>query len=157
MASKNSNHQGNIYDRIFKENAESIFLPLIAEKLDLDIQSYKVLPEKLPRTLEREVDFLFEIELKNQGSRILHIEFQTREDKNMIYRMGMYHGLVWEKYKLPVKHVVIYLGKGQAKMQSQLSEEEVFHGYEIINLHELDTDELLSSQVPEVIILASPT
>lgn len=113
-----------------------------------------MLPEKLPRTLEREVDFLFEIEVRNQGSRILHIEFQTREDKNMIYRMGMYHGLVWEKYKLPVKHVVIYLGKGQAKMQSQLSEEEVFHGYEIINLHELDTDELLSSQVPEVIILA---
>ncbi len=149
-----NNYKGNIYDRIFKENAESLFIPIVEEELNLKIESYKTLPDKLPRTVEREVDFLYEVTLKNETQWILHIEFQTSDAKNMIYRMGMYHGLVWEKYKKPIKHIVIYLGKGKAKMRKHLIESEIFRGFELINIHELDTEKLLSSQIPEVIMLA---
>lgn len=151
---ESSNRKGNIYDRIFKENAEHLFIPIIQEELGIQIKSHKTLTEKLPKTVQREVDFLYEISLENGDEWILHIEFQTTDARNMIYRMGTYHSLVWEKYKKPIKHIVIYLGKGKAKMRKQLTEDEIFSGFDLINLHELDTEKLLSSQVPEVIMLA---
>lgn len=69
--------KGNVFDKIFKENVESLFLPLIAQKLDIDIQSFKPLKEKIQTTLEREMDFFYEV-LTMGGKRfILHIEFQS--------------------------------------------------------------------------------
>ena len=86
--------------------------------------------------------------------RRLHLEFQKTDDKNMIYRMAEYHGLVYRKYKLPIEHVVIHLGMGQAKMRSKLRNDEIFTGFELINLHDFNTTQLLSSQVPAVIQMA---
>lgn len=69
--------KGNVFDKIFKENVESLFLPLIAQKLDIDIQSFKPLKEKIQTRLEREMDFFYEV-LTMGGKRfILHIEFQS--------------------------------------------------------------------------------
>ena len=31
--------KGNVYDKIFKENAELIFMPLITKRLKIEIQS----------------------------------------------------------------------------------------------------------------------
>lgn len=151
---KSTKREGKLYDRIFKENAESLFIPLVQEELKLEISSYRVLPDKIPKTVEREVDFLYEIISVDGSNWILHIEFQTKDAKNMIYRMGMYHGLVLEKYKKPVKHVVIYLGEGEAKMPIALEPAEIFEGFDLINVNELDTEKLLRSRVPEVILLA---
>ncbi len=47
-----------------------------------------------------------------------------------------------------------YLGEDDPAFKTQLPEAEVFRGYQVINLHELDTNSLLSSQTPEQIILA---
>jgi len=149
-----SKHEGNVYDRIFKENAESLFIPIIESELDIKIKRYKILPEKLPKTVEREVDFLYEIELEDGTIELLHLEFQTENDNKMIYRIGFYHGLAWFKYQKPIRHVVIYLGKGKPKMRTQLTDDEVFSGFDLINVYQLNTETLLSSQVPEVILLA---
>ena len=53
--------QGNIYDRIFKENARELFLPLVEKRLGIKIISYEALPEKIQKTTERETDFLYKI------------------------------------------------------------------------------------------------
>ncbi len=145
---------GNLYDRIFKENAEAIFLPLIQERLNLKIKQYKELPTKLSKTLEREMDFVYEIIKENNQKEILHIEFQTVNDKSMKYRIGEYHALLLTKYKVPIQHVVIYLGKSKINMQKELKEGEIYKGFSLINLHQLNSQELLNSQIPEVIILA---
>ncbi len=52
------------------------------------------------------------------------------------------------------KHIVIYLGIGQPQMPSQLKVEEIFTGFDIINIHPFDTQTLLSSQIPHVVLLA---
>lgn len=145
--------KGNIYDRIFKENAETLFIPIIEQELGIEVESYSTLPEKFPKTVEREVDFLYDVVLKDGTEQLLHIEFQTENDKSMIYRMGFYHGLAWHKYRKPIRHIVIYLKKGKAKMRNILTEEEIFRGFDIINLHQLDTEYLIASQIPEVIML----
>jgi len=38
-------HEGNLYDKIFKENAERIFLPLIEATLDLRIIEFHPLKD----------------------------------------------------------------------------------------------------------------
>jgi len=144
---------GNLYDRIFKENAESLFIPIIEQHLGKKILSYKILPEKLPKTLEREIDFLYLIQTE-EGEELLHIEFQTKGERDLVYRVGEYHGIILRKYRLSLRHVVIYLGSGKTRMPTHLPESQQYKGFDLINLRELDTEKLLSSQVPEVVLLA---
>ena len=146
--------QGNIYDRIFRENAQLIFIPLIEMQLGLKIKDYQPFQDKISKTVEREVDFLYLIKTEEDKELLLHIEFQTENDKNMLLRMQEYHGLISRKHELAIRHVVIYLGKGKSTMKDKLEEDMVFRGFEMINLYELDRERLLSNQVPEVVLLA---
>jgi len=72
----------------------------------------------------------------------------------MVERVGEYHGIMLRKHRLPIRHIVIFLGKGKSRMCTELREEEVYRGFELVNISELDSSKLLSSQVPEEIILA---
>jgi hypothetical protein len=104
--------------------------------------------------LEREMDFFYEV-LTMGGKRfILHIEFQSTIDPDMIYRFSEYHGIVLRKWKLPIRQVLIYLGEDKPVFKQELGEEEVFKGFELIDVHRFNTSELLGSQVPEVVLLA---
>ncbi len=85
---------------------------------------------------------------------ILHLEFQSVDEEGMVYRMQEYYGLLRRKYQLPVKQFVIYLGQKPSKMQTQLAPEEVFTGFTLQSLRDYDYLTLLSSDVPEEIILA---
>jgi len=146
--------QGNIYDRIFRENAEHLFIPLIEKVLNIEIISYKALEAQFPQTSEHEVDFLYEIEQANEEKQLLHLEFQTNNDPVMLERMQEYHSKIYKKYKLPVRPLVINLSKKAFTARTQLKPKEIFTGYDVINLFELSTNELLSNQIPEVVILA---
>lgn len=151
---KSDKPPGNIYDKIFRENAEHLFIPLIAKLFKLKIASYKPLQVKFPKTSEGEVDFLYEIVDANQNKQILHVEFQSDNDPNMLERMQEYHSKIYKKFKLPISPLVINLSRKAFTARTQLKPEEIFKGYEVINLFELPTNEMLSSQVPEVVVLA---
>lgn len=146
--------EGNLYDKIFKENAESIFLPLIEQSMGIKISSYKILKEKLQTTIEREMDFFYEIHSDKNDRFLLHLEFQTKNDKDMIYRMAEYHGIAFRKRKLPIKHFVINLGTEYFNQKNYLDKNELFEGFDIINIFSLNTEQLLNSQIPEVVLLA---
>ncbi|MEO1518548.1 MAG: hypothetical protein AAFV95_26260 [Bacteroidota bacterium] len=152
--SKKSPDKGNIYDRILKENAEAIFLPLLEQELGFRIRSHKAIGTKLSKTLEREMDLVYQLEMEDGAVSLLHIEFQTKRDPQMLYRMAEYHGLMLRKYRLPIRHVVIYLGTGTFRTARQLNEEEVFSRYDVLNIHKIDPMQLLESQVPELVVLA---
>jgi hypothetical protein len=55
---------------------------------------------------------------------------------------------------LPVRHVVIYLGAEKPTMRTELKPEEIFVGFDLLDVHALDTNELLNSQIPEVVLIA---
>ena len=147
------NKKGNIYDRIFKENARELFLPLIEKKLGFKIISYNAMPEKIQKTTEREADFLYKIKTQKKKVFLLHIEFQNKNDPEMLARMMEYHGLFHRKHNLPIHHVVIYLGKRKPLMRNQLREDEIFRGFDLISIYEMNPKDFLSSQVPSVIML----
>ncbi len=142
------------YDKIIKENIEEVFLPLAEKYLGISIASFRKLPGKIQSTIEREPDFIRIVRTKEDDEFILQIEFQTNDQKDMIYRMVEYHALLLRKYKYPVKQFVVYLGQATPKMRTSLKEEEVMKGFGLINLHALDHEQLLHSQIPEEIILA---
>ncbi len=161
-------NQGNIYDRIFRENAASIFMPLIENVLGLKVLSYKLEERAFPLTFERKVDFLYRVtaiqeehanspvetsHLKPTES-MLHIEFEREVRKSMLRRMGLYHALILQEYELPVHQVVVNLEKGMAGVPTQLHPEEIYKGYDLVNIHQFDYNRLLQSQVPEMVILA---
>ncbi len=128
---------------------------MVELQLNIKIESFQALQEKVAKTIEREVDFLYRVFTKDQKELLLHLEFQTEDDKEMLYRMVEYHGLIYRKYQLPIHHIVIYLGsKKEPKMLTKLPDNAIFSGFDLINLHKLDTKKLLSSQIPEVVLLA---
>ncbi len=136
--------KGNLYDRIFKENAESLFIPLIEQELGIKIITYKPLLEKITKTIEREMDFFYHVVTDVHKEILLHLEFQTQDDKDMIYRMAEYHGLAFSKYKIPIQHIVIYLGKGKPGMKTKLKNEERFEGFDLINIHTQSNDQKIT-------------
>ena len=73
MKEDKKNPQGNLYDRIFKENAETLFIPLIEQELGIKIISYKPLQEKMTKTIEREMDFFYQVvTAKKQKDSLTH-------------------------------------------------------------------------------------
>jgi len=97
---------------------------------------------------------VYEIVLQDGRKQIIHIEFQSSNDANMLARMQEYHAKIYKKYRLPVQPIVVNLSAKPFKAATKLEPTEVFYGYETIELFSLSTDELLSSQMPEVVILA---
>jgi len=146
--------KGNLYDRMFKENGEFMFEPLLEMELGMKIKEYQPLQEKLPKTLEREIDFLYKIITEVGKEMLLHIEFQSTNNSEMIYRMAEYHALIYRKYRMAIEHIVMFLGASKQKMISELPEEAIFKGFKLICFNEIDPEKLLSIEKPEVAILA---
>ena len=99
------------YDKIIKENIEQIFLPLAEKYLGIKIIKSEQLPEKIHITEEREPDFTKIVVTDTGETFILHMEFQTTDDKEMVYRIAEYKAMKMRKFKMAVKSFVIYLGQ----------------------------------------------
>jgi hypothetical protein len=72
----------------------------------------------------------------------------------MIYRNAEYHGIALNLKKMDIRHIVIYLGTNTPNMPTELPPNQVYKGFELIDIHTFDHTQLLQSQVPDVIILA---
>ncbi|TAH30598.1 MAG: hypothetical protein EAZ06_02765 [Cytophagales bacterium] len=72
----------------------------------------------------------------------------------MIYRMQEYYAILRKKYKIPVEQIVIYLDKKPSKMQTQLPDNEVFKGFQLLSLHQINYKSFLNSGIAEEVILA---
>ena len=141
-------------DKIIKENMEALLLRLAKQLLGIEINDPVDLSEKLQTTVEREPDFLKKVRNNDGTQFILHLEFQTRDELKMVYRMAEYKALLQRKFELPVKQFVIYLGTRKPRMRTQLAEDEKIIGFDLKNIHDLPVDQALASNVPEEVILA---
>ena len=129
-------------------------MPFLEQLLSIRIVSAENLPAKMQTTLEREADFVRKVLTQEGKEVILHVEFESDVEPAMVYRLSEYHGILLKKYQLPVHHVVVHLGELRPNIQVQLEPEEVFTGFELIDFGRLDFGQLLSSQIPEVVVLA---
>ena len=73
----------------------------------------------------------------------------------MIDRMQHYHSLLRQKYQLPVRQFVVYIGRSPIRyMRHRLEEAEIFNGFVLSDLRAYDYRQLLVSEIPEEILLA---
>jgi hypothetical protein len=154
MEKKNDKKEGNQYDKIVKENIESIIPALMNSVLGFKVKESVVIKEKLQQTKEKEADALRIITDPNGQQFILHLEFQVDDYLKMAYRMADYWILLKCKYQLPVRQFVIYIGSNQPKMKTILSEDGNYFQFQLINITQFDYHRFLNSDNPEEIILS---
>jgi hypothetical protein len=141
------------FDKILKENIEQMLLAVASKYMGIRIKKINKLKEKIQLT-EREVDFLAKITDMDGRTFLLHIEFQTRNDPQMLRRIEEYHGFLRGKYDLEIEHFVVYLGASKVNMKSMLPNHLVFKGFHLINLRDIDPDTMIQSDIPEEVLLA---
>ncbi len=131
MKKKSTSKQGNIFDKVVKENLDEVFIPFVISHLGIDIAtvSIETLPDKLFTTEEREMDLLLKLTDNKGRVFLLHVEFQSKPDYEMIWRMIEYHGMITRIYKLPVVHIVVDLDDSNSNITTDLDEKFVFQGF----------------------------
>ena len=111
----------------------------------------KILDNTFPSVKERVADLILELE----DGTIFHLELQTQNDNNMIFRMLEYYFLLKQKYyDRPVKQIVLYVGDGKPIMQNVLEADSLKFQYELRDIKEIECNELLKSDNLEDKILA---
>lgn len=147
---------GQDYDKIIKENIESVLLPLAKKALGLpEPEGMIEIPDDLQYTIERKPDFLKIItNADGESLFILHLEFQTRDESDMLSRMLFYAAQLYGKYKLPVKQYVFYIGKRPAKMRRELEQEDLFFRFHVRNVVDVPYQTFLNTDKPEEMVLA---
>jgi hypothetical protein len=130
--------EGNLYDKIFKENVDATIDNFIRKILKINIKEAEDIVLKLQRTKEREADFL-KIITNDKGEKfILHIEYQVANDPEMVHRMIDYWNLLVRKYELRVEQYVIFLGDENPTMKVKVDYPNMKFYYQLINFKELD-------------------
>ncbi len=94
---------GSKYDLVVKDLFQRDH-PSLLDQLTAGVAVREVLSVELARVEERRADLVL---LLADGT-ILHIEFQSGNDKNMPYREGIYCLLLGQKYRRRVRQVVLY-------------------------------------------------
>jgi hypothetical protein len=153
MEAKKKKRQSSQYDKIFKENIEAVITSIMQNVLEITAVSMEELPDDIQHTKERKPDTLKKITDDKGNTFVLQIEFQVKDEDEMVYRMGEYYFMLERKYKLPVKQFVIFLGLDNPKMPTKLDRERLKFSYPLISLSTLNYHIFLNSDKPEEIIL----
>jgi predicted transposase/invertase (TIGR01784 family) len=141
--------QINQYDKILHENIESALPGLIKNVLHIQAIHSEELPDSIQHTKERKPDLLKKITDDKGNTFVLHIEFQTNNDAEMVYRMAEYLVMLLRMYKIPVKQYVIYIGEGTPTMPTTLVNENSYFNYNLITISAIDYHIFLRSDNPE--------
>ena len=151
---KRRNPQVNQYDKILKENIEAALPGLIKNLLGIHAVHTEELPDDIQHTKERKPDVLKKVTDKNGETFVLHIEFQVKDELEMVFRMAEYYIMLFRQYQLRVQQYVIYIGAGEPTMTDHIRSEAMNFKYRLIALSTVDYQLLLRSHNPEEKMLA---
>jgi len=111
------------------------------------------------KTQERRLDFVKVVDDPSGRRIVLHIEFQTKDAKDMVIRMQDYRAAIQNKYQLPVKQIVVYLGARPSKMKHRIRDlipgDYIDYHFELFEIRNFDAAQLLASDIPEEVVLAT--
>lgn len=146
----------NSYDKIFKENIESLLFPLALKVLGLpEPEGILEIPDDLQYTIERKPDFLKLITDKaGEGLYVLHVECQTTDEPDMLPRMLIYRALLYNRHQLPVRQYVLYLGAKSAKMPHTLEQDDLQFRFHVRSIIDIPYQALLESDTPEEVVFS---
>ncbi len=151
MKAKN---EANRYDKIFKENLESVTLALIEKVLQIPIGTCEKMPLELQRTLERKPDQLLKITDQAGYVYLLHLEFQLVDEPAMVDRMHEYRALLRRKFSLPIRQFVLFLSDAVPTMLTRIEEENLSFSFHLVRLSQVNYQLFLSSEKGDEVVFA---
>ena len=153
MEAKKAKHQSSQYDKIFKENIEAVISSIMQNVLEITAVYMEELPDDIQHTKERKPDVLKKVTDTKGDTFVLQIEFQVKDEPEMVYRMAEYFIMLERKYKLPTKQFVIFLGADKPTMPTELDRERLKFSFPLVSLSTFDYHVFLNSDKPEEVIL----
>lgn len=151
MKAKN---EANRYDKIFKENLESVTLALVEKVLNIAVASHEKMPVELQRTLERKPDQLLKITDRQGNTFLLHLEFQLADEAAMAGRMLEYRAILQRKYGLPVEQYVLFLSDAVPTMPTRIEQKNLSFAFGLVRLSQVDYRLFLSSDQGDEVVFA---
>ena len=142
------------FDDVFKERLRKSFLVVIETVFCQKFDTINEQPIELRKQIKRKADFLFQT-VQNGDNSFVHIEVQTRNDPRMLKRMLMYLSLLYDRYNLPVKQFVLFLGKGKNAKSTMITEVDMglfVYRYQLINISDVSYETFLEHK--ETLIFA---
>lgn len=146
--------EANRYDKIFKENLESVTLALIEKVLNISVASHEKMPVELQRTLERKPDQLLKITDRQGHTFLLHLEFQLADEATMASRMLEYRAILQRKYGLPVEQYVLFLSDAVPTMPTRIEQKNLSFAFGLARLSQVDYRLFLSSDKGDEVVFA---
>jgi hypothetical protein len=107
---------------------------LIERLLKIQVDYSEELPDDVQHTKGRKPDVLKKVTNKKGETFILHVEFQVKDEKEMVYRMVEYYFMLLRLYKLSVRQYVIYIDEGKPAMPDHLRTKQAYFKYQLIPL-----------------------
>ncbi|MDM8175971.1 hypothetical protein QT327_16720 [Olivibacter sp. 47] len=148
-----SRRQTNQYDKILRENLEITLPVIIKEILGLDIVKSEELPDDVQHTKERKPDALKKVTDVAGNTFILHVEFQVKEERDMVFRMLEYYAMLARRYRLPIRQYVVFLGDAGPRMATEIDTVHMKFSYELVTVLKANYRLFLKSDNPEVKML----
>ncbi len=142
-------NNGNTYDLVVKDLFQRDH-PSLLDELTGGVAVREVLNVELARVEERRADLVLSL----ADGTILHIEFQSGNDKDMPYREGIYCLLLGQKYRRRVRQVVLYVGQAKMRMEDHVDLGETKCAYTLMDIREMDAGKLMASGRPGDLALA---
>ena len=137
------------YDRVLKDLFQRDH-PSLLDQLAGGLRVGEFLNVEFPKVIERRADLAVLLE----DETILHVEFQSHNDKDIAYREGMYCLMIAQKYRRRVRQVVLYVGQSKMRMADRLDLGCTKVEYRLLDIREIDAGELLRSGRPGDLVLA---
>jgi len=131
---------GSKYDLVVKDLFQRDH-PSVLDQLTAGVAVREVLNVELARVEERRADLV----LLLADETILHIEFQSGNDKDMPYREGIYCLLLGQKYRRRVRQVVLYVGQPKMRMEDHVDLGETTAAYTLMDIRDMDARKLMAS------------
>lgn len=153
MAEQGANRrQSSQYDKVIKENLEITLPVIIKDILGLDIVSSEELPDDLQHTKERKPDALKMVTDRVGETYVLQVEFQVKDESDLVYRMAEYSIMLMRKYGKPVKQFVVFL-REKVAIPMEINTEDHRYRYQAVRISEASYQLFLRSDNPEVNML----
>ena len=146
----------NNYDRIFKENIDSLLLPLLKKLLGLNPPNLAPIDAKMQVTQEGEMDHIRRVVHDDpQQDYWLQIEFHVKDEdlrKRNLFHYALFHHIT----SLPLRQIVIYggIGKPLHILKDRLQLNGLDLQFEVIVLNQIPKEVFLESDIPEEVVLA---
>jgi hypothetical protein len=143
------NHGSTKYDAVVKDLFQKD-RPSLLDQLTGGIGIKAFLNVDLAKVLERRADLVLLLE----DETILHLEFQSTNDRDMAYRAGIYCVLLGQRYRCRIRQVVLYTGLARMRMPDGVDLGETKIAYRLIDIRTLESGALIASGRPGDLALA---